>query len=305
MLKQRLITSLLVMGAVALSGVVGTVAIAQNDTEFEPFTQADFTVLTGNVQRPNGIAYFNDFLYTACSGDQTVYEINSQTGQTRTLIGGVGNAHMLHVESVNNAVTMFVPDFANNTFSRVSRGNVTVLAEDLRGPWGIAQEDEQNFLITNLLGDSLQRIDREGSVETVLETLSAPAGIAIDRERDAIYIANNGSTRRSIEWYAPDALTDDSRNSLVSGVQNATGLQLADDGYLYFAYALGTRGVVGRVNPDACMEAGGCTNDQVEIVVFTELQAPLAGLTITPDRRLFVHTMFNPDLYWLQLPQAG
>jgi hypothetical protein len=50
-----------------------------------------------------------------------------------------------------------------------------------------------------------------------------------------------------------------------------------------------------------CIEEGGCTNDQVEIVVFTELAAPLAGLTISPDMRLFVHTMFSPDIYWVQL----
>jgi hypothetical protein len=87
----------------------------------------------------------------------------------------------------------------------------------------------------------------------------------------------------------------------VSGLQNTTGLQLASDGYLYFAYSLGTRGIVGRVDPLVCMENGGCTNEQVEIVVYTELQAPLAGLTITPDMRLFVHTMFSPDLYWARI----
>jgi hypothetical protein len=92
---------------------------------------------------------------------------------------------------------------------------------------------------------------------------------------------------------------------LVSGLQNTTGLVLGPDGYLYFAYALGTRGVVGRVDPDVCRERGGCSNTDVEIVVFTELAAPLAGLTISPDMRLFVHTMFSPDIYWVQLSTAA
>jgi hypothetical protein len=36
------------------------------------------------------------------------------------------------------------------------------------------------------------------------------------------------------------------------------------------------------------------------------LETPLAGLTVTPDMRLFVHTMFQPSIYWAQLPvQAG
>jgi hypothetical protein len=84
-------------------------------------------------------------------------------------------------------------------------------------------------------------------------------------------------------------------------VQNVTGLALGNDGLLYFAYSLGTRGVVGRVDANACAEAGGCENADVEIVVFTELAAPLAGLTISPDNRLYVHTMFQPEIYWVQL----
>ncbi len=66
---------------------------------------------------------------------------------------------------------------------------------------------------------------------------------------------------------------------LVSGLQNTTGLQLGTDGMLYFAYALGNRGMVGRVDPQVCLANGGCSNDQVEIVLYSDLSAPLAGLT--------------------------
>jgi hypothetical protein len=122
------------------------------------------------------------------------------------------------------------------------------------------------------------------------------------------------AARGAIEWYdtpssanleTPEAASDDTNHVLVSGLQNATGLALAGDGYLYFAYSLGTRGVVGRVDPEMCRENGGCTHDQVEIVVLTELAAPLAGLTISPEMRLYIHTMFSPDIYWVQLDDAN
>lgn len=265
----------------------------------EPLTQADLSVLTGNVQRPNGIAFFEDDLFISCSGDFTIYRTNSRTGQTRTYIGNVGNAHTMYVEEVNNATTLWVPDFLNQRFMRVTPNGAQMVAGDLRGPWGVVYEDENHFLVSNLLGDTVQRINRDGEVETLLDEMAAPAGLAMTA--DALFVANNGSTRRAIEWYPRDTLGQGEAQPLVTGLQNTTGLQLAGDGMLYFAYALGTRGVVGRVDPNACMANGGCTNEQVEIVVYTELATPIAGLTVTPDMRLFLHTMFSPDVYWAQL----
>jgi hypothetical protein len=79
---------------------------------------------------------------------------------------------------------------------------------------------------------------------------------------------------------------------------------LGPDGYLYFAYSLGTRGVIGRVDPEVCRENNGCNIDRVEIVLYTELAAPLAGLAISPDMRLYVHTIFRPEIYWVQLKDS-
>jgi hypothetical protein len=268
---------------------------------FQSLTQSDLSVITANVQRPNGIVWHNNFLYTACTGDSTVYEINSQSGQTRTYIFGVFNAHSFYAEGEGNNLTLWTPDFEQNTLARVTRNGVEEIIEDLNGPWGIAYEDDEHFLITNLLGNSLIRASREGEAETLIDTLASPTGIA--RDGSIVYIANNGSTRRAIEWYDLDALDDEDENHLlVSGLQNTTGLQIGSDGYLYFAYSIGTRGVIGRVNPATCRENGGCTNEQVEVVVFTELRSPLAGLSVSPDMRLFIHTMFIPDIYWVQLP---
>lgn len=275
----------------------------------EPWTQSDLSILTGNVQRPNGIVWHNDMLYTACNGDFTLYEINSRTAATRTYIWGVRNAHTLYAEDLETGeLNIWVPDYQSNALVRVDRLGVETIIPEMQGPWGIAYLDEAHFLITELIGNQVLVVNRQGESVPVAAEFRSPTGIAIDGDR--IYVANTGSARRAIEWIAKDALpeigAEDSDEAvevlpLVSGLQNTTGIVLGPDGYLYFAYSLGTRGVVGRVNPDVCIENGGCSNDQVEIVVFTELAAPLAGLTISPDMRLFVHTMFSPDIYWVAL----
>jgi hypothetical protein len=270
-----------------------------------PFTQSDLAILSGNVQRPNGIAWYSDKLYTVCSGDWTLYEIEDTTGSTRTFIYGVRNAHSLHVEADSQSDSDFelwVPDYDTNTLLRVNpTGAPRPIATGLEGPWGISELDEEHFLISNLIGDSIVMVSRTGEITTINSQMRSPAGIVVDD--DFVYVANNGSSRRSIEWAAIEDIVDDDTNfkPLVSGLQNTTGIVLAPDGLLYFAYALGTRGVVGRVDPRVCQENGGCTNDEVEMVLYTELVAPLAGLTITPDMRLFVHTIFQPEIYWLQL----
>ncbi|MCL4247434.1 MAG: hypothetical protein KJ065_04710 [Anaerolineae bacterium] len=272
----------------------------------QPSTQSDLTVLTGNVQRPNGITFLEGLLYTACSGDFTIYQIEAETGRTITYAGGIRNAHMIYAEmGEDERAVLWAPDFQMNQLVRVRPGNTQTIAGGLEGPWGIAPVSDDAFLITNLLGNTLVAVTREGDLRTVVDNLANPTGIVV--AGDLIYVGNNGSTRRAIEWYpreTADAETpvSEAGGTIVSGVQNVTGLALDADGQLYFAYALGTRGVIGRVDPQACIEQGGCGNSEVEVVLFTELSAPLAGLTITPDNRLYVHTMFAPDIYWVQLP---
>jgi hypothetical protein len=263
--------------------------------------------MTANVQRPNGFGWYNGTIYTACTGDGTIYEIDDTTGQTRTYIYGVRNAHTLHVEeSPRTGLVLWVPDFGENTLSRVTRAGVRPVARNLEGPWGIAAIEEERFLVTLLLGNALEVISQQGERTRLLSDLAAPTGLIVTEDR--VYLGNTGSTRRAIEWYPRETLMSGGfeRASLTSqvllgGVQNVTGLQLAPDGRLYFAYSLGTRGVVGRIDPIACEETGGCTASDVEVVLYTELAAPLAGLTVTPDSRLFIHEMFSPDLYWLAL----
>jgi len=290
-----------------IEATIPVVEHTDSSAVFEALTQADLSVITGNVQRPNGMIWFNDKLYVICTGDWTIYEIDSVTGVTRTYIYGVRNGHMLVAEAdERDVVTLWTPDFDTEKLLNVetTRAAQTV-SEGYENPWGIAVLDSDSFLITNLGGDSLVRATRTGDVTLVAEGFRSPTGVAVDTDR--VYIANSGSARRSIEWLdrasieAGETVTPD---ALVRGLQNTSGMVLAPDGYLYFSYSLGTRGVVGRVNPSQCAESDGCDNDQVEVVLYTDLSAPLSGLTISDDMRLFVHTMFRPEIYWVQLTAA-
>jgi hypothetical protein len=289
--------------------------ITPSNQFIEPFTQDALSILTGNIQRPNGLVWYDEKLYTSCSGDWTLYQIDPSTGTTIQYIYGVKNAHTIYATTDENGITLWVPDFQSNSLVQITKGVSKNIASRLQGPWGIADLNGQQFLVTNLLGNEILTISRGGEVKRAVTNLRSPAGIVVDQQY--IYVANVGSARRAIEWLtaddlesaniAPDAQNNSQVNSLVSGLQNVTNLTLAPDGYLYFTYALGTRGVVGRINPQTCRENGGCTNDQVEIVVYSELAAPLAGLSISPDMRLFVHSIFSPDIYWVQLssPQVS
>lgn len=281
-------------------GTPTPIADAQSSAVFESFTQDDLNVITGNVQRPNGMIWYNNNLYVVCNGDWTMYEVNSETGVTRTYISGVRNGHAMHTEvTENDELIVWVPDFDQGALLRVNPVRAPdVIATGLKAPWGISLLDDEHFLITTLGDNNIVKVSRAGEIEEFLSGLRSPTGIVIDK--DAVYFANNGSARRALEWFSLDEESP-APKPLVSGLQSVTGVTLGPDGYLYFAYALGARGVIGRVDAETCREKGGCANNDVEIVVYTELAAPLAGLTISSDMRLYTHTMFRPELYWVKL----
>jgi hypothetical protein len=279
-------------------------AIPTKQTPFVSLTQDDLEVMVANVQRPNGMIYINGKLYTICNGDWTIYEIDAKTAATITYVNGSRNAHQMYAEDTEAGFNLWIPDFDLNRLSMVTQRRnapAAISTVDLDGPWGIAPLDEDHFLVSNLKADNIVRISREGAVETFLEGLRSPAGLAIADK--TVYVANNGSARRAIEWFrvGSDGKPTEPK-PLISGLQNASNLVLASDGYLYFTYALGSRGVVGRVWPEDCEE--GCTNEQVEIVVYTEMEAPLAGLTISPEMTMFLHTIYRPEIYQVNLVQG-
>lgn len=276
------------------------------------FTQEQLSVLTGNIQRPNGVTWHDNRLYLSCTGDWTVYEILADTGETNPYIYGVKNAHTLLATDESGGVSLWVPDFQSGNFIQIVQGVSKIIASNLAGPWGITQLDDRQFLVSNLKANNLVVINRDGEVREAVKGLRSPTGLA--RDGDYVYVSNTGSARRAIEWFSRDFIVNPSPvidstdpsvfQPLVSGLQNVTNLVVASNGYLYMSYALGSRGVVGRVNPVECRELGGCKASDVEIVVYTELAAPLAGLTISPDMRLYIHSIFSPDIYWVDLNET-
>lgn len=266
-----------------------------------PLVQGDLQLLVGNVQRPNAIVWFEDHLYTVCNGDWTVYQIDDRNGDTITYVFGIKNGHSMLMESTNQGFDIWVPDPESETLWKVNQDRLAPesVFDQLVAPWGIARLDENSLLVSDTKENTIFQVTETGQAITIASGLRAPTGIAIDGAR--IYFANGGSARRGIEWMqVEDSGAISEPRPLVSGLQNTTNIILGADGMLYFGYALGARAVVGRVDPDACLEEG-CSGADTEIVVFTDILAPIS-LALSTDLRLFLHSRFRPEVYWAQLP---
>lgn len=269
-----------------------------------PFLQDDLELLVGNVQRPNGFVWHDGSLYTICNGDWTIYKIDDQTGDTITFVFGARDGNTLILEDTEAGFDIWVPDPEAGTLWKVDQKRLAPAAvtAELEAPWGITRLDGSQFLITDTRLNGILAVGEDGERSEIQSELRAPTGIA--RDDDRVYFANGGSARRGIEYFAVEAPGEYSEvKPLVAGVQNTTNLAMGKDGKLYFAYALGTRGVIGRVDPAICLESG-CSGDDVELVVFSDIPAPLA-ITLSDDLRLFLHSRYRPEIYWLQLPIAS
>ncbi len=269
-----------------------------------PFLQGDLELLVGNVQRPNGFVWHDGSLFTICNGDWTIYKIDDRTGDTITFVFGVRDGNTLILEDTEAGFDIWTPDPESGTLWKVDqrRAAPAAITAELESPWGIARLDSSQFLITDTRVNGIVTVGENGERSEVHSELRAPTGIVKHGSR--VYFANGGSARRGIEYFSVEA--DGSYSDikpLVSGLQNTTNLALGSDGKLYFAYALGTRGIIGRIDPTLCLDSG-CSGDDVELVVFSDIPAPLA-ITLSDDLRLFLHSRFRPEIYWLQLPVAS
>ncbi len=266
-----------------------------------PFLQTDLTLMVGNVQRPNGLVWFEGALFTVCNGDWTIYKIDDRSGETVTFVFGVRNGNSLIAEATDAGFDLWTPDPDTGTLWKVDQNREAPrrVAEDLAAPWGISRLDDEAFLLSDTRANAILAVSTSGERETARAEFRAPTGIA--RYGNHVFVANGGSARRGIEYFE---IGDDGAYSevkpLVAGLQNTTNILMGADGYLYFAFALGTRGVVGRVEPTRCLEAG-CGNQDVEMVVFSDVPAPLA-IALSDDMRLFLHSRYRPEIYWAQLP---
>ena len=266
-----------------------------------PFLQDDLRLLVGNVQRPNGMIWFEDYLYTVCNGDWTIYRVDDESGETITYVFGVKNGHSLLMESTDDGFDIWIPDPDSETLWKVNQDRLAPesVLSGLKAPWGIARIEDASLLVSDTRANAIIQISESGEAIAIATELRSPTGIAVDENR--IYFANGGSARRGIEWIL---IADDGTFSvpkqLVTGLQNTTNIMIGSDGLLYFGYALGTRGVIGRVDPEMCFEEG-CSGDETEMVVFSDLPAPVS-LTLSSDLRIFLHSRFRPEIYWVQLP---
>ena len=296
MVFRRILLCVLLWSVIPVHGV-----FAQEDEEaFEPFVQSDLNILSGDVQRPNGLFWHDGYIYAACAGDFTLYRMDDETGDTITYIFGIRDSHTLYVE---DGPVIWSPDFQKSEFTTVSsqEGGLATVTTGLAAPWGIAPSvEDDTFFMTQWDTDDIINVQRNGQVSVVATGFEDPSGIVVTE--DSLYVANNDSVRRSIEWLSRDENGTGDPQPLLFGVQRVTNLVLGSDGLLYLAYALGNRGVVGRIDPEICKtKEGGCNGTDVEVVLWSELTPPLAGLTLTPDMRMYVHTMFGSEIYWVDL----
>jgi len=178
------------------------------------------------------------------------------------------------------------------------------VARDLHGPWGLAYVDEEHFLLTNLLSNTVNLLSRDGDNQVLLDGLSAPMGLVHDEE--TVYVANYGSTRRSIEWYDYDAVLDGSADARRS--RSCAGQRLAERDRLaawqrrqaLLCLRASNRGMIGRVDPQIC----GRTAVAVTINRDRALQRPrgaAGGLNAHAGHAAVRHTMFQTDLYWADI----
>lgn len=266
-----------------------------------PFLQDDLELLVGNVQRPNGFVWHGGSLYTICNGDWTIYKIDDQTGDTITFVFGTRDGNTLILEDTDVGFDIWVPDPEVGALWKVDqrRAAPAAITAELESPWGITRLDSSRFLITDTQVNGIVAVGEDGEWSEVQGQLRAPTGIV--KHEQYVYFANGGSARRGIEYFSVESDGEfSSVKPLVSGLQNTTTLAMGSDGKLYFAYALGTRGVIGRIDPSVCLDSG-CSGDDVELVVFSDIPAPLS-ITLSDDLRLFLHSRYRPEIYWLQMP---
>ncbi len=265
----------------------------------------DLTALEPDVQRPNGLTVIDEKIYVACTGDGTLYEVEASSGRTLAYVYGVVDAHTLYAEPVEEGPSLWIPDYGEGSLKHIADHNVETVAEGLEGPWGIAPVEDRGFLVTSQDAGRLSLIGRDGEQTVLLDGLEEPTGVVLAEASGWVYVANTADLDRTVEGYRLETLLEVGSSAeaslVIRGLERPTGLALDADGQLYVAYEAGGQGRVARVDPGACRDRGGCEADEVTLMVNTELPAPLAGLTLSGDGRMFLHTAYDGQVYWAQI----
>lgn len=265
----------------------------------------DLTALEPDVQRPNGLTVIDGNIYVACTGDGTLYEVEADSGRTLAYVYGVVDAHTLYAEPVEEGPSLWIPDYGEGSLKHIADHDVETVAEGLEGPWGIAPVEDRGFLVTSQDAGRLSLIGRDGGQTVLLDGLDEPTGVVLDAASGWVYVANAADPDRTVAGYRLETLLGNGESAtaepVIRGLERPTGLALDADGQLYVAYEAEGLGLVARVDPAACRDRGGCEAEEVSLIVDTELPAPLAGLTLSSDGRMYLHTAYDGQVYWAQI----
>ena len=61
----------------------------------------------------------------------------------------------------------------------------------------------------------------------------------------------------------------------------------------------------GEYNRTCAVKMGDAPITKLKLLFTTDLAAPLAGLSISPDMKLYTHTIFSPDIYFADLANSN
>ena len=136
-----------------------------------PFLQSDLTLLMGNVQRPNGLVYFDGSLFTICSGDWTIYKVDAETGDSISFVFGVQNGNSLIAESTEAGFDLFVPDPDSGALWQLDqrRQAPVKVAEELAAPWGITRLGDDVLLVSDTRANAVFAINGDGEQTKLVE----------------------------------------------------------------------------------------------------------------------------------------
>lgn len=200
------------------------------------------TVYKG-IQKPHGIGFGNSKVYVSSETSKELFSINGDKLESVAL---VNFAHDMLFEADGSIIT---PIFIENTVAKISRNGIkTDLVKNLSGPNGIIQDKDGNIYVSNYLSGTVITFNKQSphDYKTVISSLKGPAGMALDQERNYLYIANY--LNNSITRY--NAYTSKIYDIRPFGLGHIESLYLTQDSKLVATASNRGQGIVAEINTD-------------------------------------------------------
>jgi DNA-binding beta-propeller fold protein YncE len=116
---------------------------------------------------------------------------------------GIIEGHQVGGVTIDLVGNVYVADFGDEVWKITPEGDRRDFASGFYGASGNAIDKEGNLLQSNFYSDSITKVDRRGQTKPFVSSgLSAPVGLAIDRQTGDVYVANCGGN--SITKVGPD-----------------------------------------------------------------------------------------------------